>query len=92
MATEVKPVDADKMALKIIRRASRVIGLYTVAVAAFMFMFAGVLTLFELHDATLNPFPPVIIDLGLFFFGVFIGVEVIGRMAGAFHKVNHPNK
>ena len=89
-AAKVTPISADTMALKLIRKSSRVLGTYTAVLAAFMWLFGGILTLFEYNNASLNPLVPVVVDLGLFFFGFFVGAEIIGRMAGSVSAANHP--
>jgi hypothetical protein len=80
--TTPTPVPASVLQLKIIRRAARVLGTLSTAIAAFLFLFGGVLTLFEFRIPPLNPFVPPVIDIGLVFFGFGLGAMTVGRLAG----------
>jgi hypothetical protein len=78
----VKPVPESVIALRIIRKATKMLATFSAALAAFLILLGGILTLFELRNPSLNGIIPAVVDLGIFFFGVFIGVSVVGRMAG----------
>jgi len=84
------PVPALIPQLKIVRRATRILTTYSAAAAAFLFLFSGVLTLFEFSTPALNPLPPVMADLGLFFFGFFIGMITISNMLSISEKAKKP--